>query len=138
MAETSEIDSRIARIEAALAATADALAAQEAANDAIRRAAERTTDEEGRAHAMEAELMEARQRIVTLESEARDREETLRQAVERANAAEAGAEAAGADGGSETDLRRELEEMRAARAMDLAEMKALLAELEPMLETQHA
>ena len=126
MAETSEIDSRIARIEAALAATAEALAAQEAANDAIRRAAGADGDT---SKAMEAELLEARQRIVTLESEAKDREETLSRAVARAEAAEKGDSSA---------LRSELEEMREARAMDLAEMKSLLAELEPMLETENA
>ena len=126
MADTSGIDSRIARIEAALAATAEALAAQEAANDAVRRAVAADGDT---AKVLETELLEARQRIVTLESEARDREETLARAVKRAEAAEAG---------DDSSLRAELEEMRAARAMDLAEMKNLLAELEPMLETEYA
>ena len=126
MADTSGIDSRIARIEAALAATAEALAAQEAANDAVRRAGAADGDT---AKVLETELLEARQRIVTLESEARDREETLARAVKRAEAAEAG---------DDSSLRAELEEMRAARAMDLAEMKNLLAELEPMLETEYA
>ena len=35
-------------------------------------------------------------------------------------------------------LETEIAELRTARAQDLAEMKALLAELEPMLETSNA
>lgn len=45
---------------------------------------------------------------------------------------------AGADGAADPSLTAEVAALRAARELDLAEMKALLAELEPMLERADA
>ena len=133
MAQTAEFDSRIERLEAALAAASDALERSRADGPA-----DRSED----LAAAEAALEAARTRIEALESQDDDRAAALQAAEARAEAAEdalAKAQASGtgdADGG--TDLGRQLHEIKAARAQDLAEMKALLAELEPLLETTDA
>ncbi|SFI37489.1 hypothetical protein [Jannaschia pohangensis] len=124
MPDQAEIDSRIARIEAALGAAMAAVAAKADA-----------PDHSAELKAVEAELLVARQRIVTLESEAKEREAALSKAIDRAEAAEATPAAPQADVAA---LESRIAELTAARAMDLAEMKALLAELEPMLETANA
>ena len=134
MAQTAEFDSRIERLEAALAAASDALERSRADGPA-----DRSED----LAAAEAALEAARTRIEALESQDDDRAAALQAAEARAEAAEdalAKAQASGTDGEADggTDLGRQLHEIKAARAQDLAEMKALLAELEPLLETTDA
>lgn len=133
MADPAELDSRIARLEAALTATADALdAALEtpADGDALK--------------AVQDDLAVARQTIETMAEQIKDREQALDAALARAQSAEtklAEAPVATGDGGDGADsaaLRARITELQAARAQDLAEMKSLLAELEPMLETADA
>lgn len=111
MAGRAELDARIARLEAALDATAAALGSRRPDPD-VEAARDRA----------EAALAEARERIATLET-----------ALASARAARP-APPAGAEGGDVAALRTELAELQAAREMDLAEMKSLLAELEPLLE----
>lgn len=115
MAGRAELDARIARLEAALDATAKALDARrpDPEADAARERAE-------------AALAEAEMRIASLEAAL-------------ATAREARAAPGGSDGDDEVAaLRAELAELHAAREMDLAEMKSLLAELEPLLEAADA
>ena len=90
MAEQADMDSALARLEAALTVAVDALEQAEAAAD-----------------------------------EGAD----VKRSVEAASSAPSDNTAA---------LETEIAELRTARAQDLAEMKALLAELEPMLETSNA
>jgi len=141
MAEQAELDSRIARLDAALTATADALEQTLAARDAA-------PDLGDDLAAARDELERAEQKITGLESLVNEREEALVAALKRAKTAEANADASTAstadasDQSSQADdtavLHAEIAELKAARAQDLAEMKALLAELEPMLETADA
>ena len=122
MAEAAELDARIARLEAALDATAKALRTN-------REAAARP---DPAMQALNAELETAQGRIEELET-------ALAETKARADASSVAAAAAPASESDEAAaLRRELAELREARAMDLAEMKALLAELEPMLESADA
>jgi hypothetical protein len=131
----SELDMRIARLEAALAAAAEAL--------------EATPPDLGpELKAARAELSEARARIEALEAAAASQgggpseppaseppaSETarLRAAVEALTAASAELRA-GAEGAVDRTLVAEVEALRAARAMDLAEMRTLLSELDPLL-----
>lgn len=132
MADQAEFDARVARLEAALTATSDAL--EEALTEPK---APDTTDD---LRAAQDELQTLRQTIQTLEQEAKDREATLDTALARAKKAEADQDSAPkADASEETEaLRTEIAELKAARAQDLAEMKSLLAELEPMLESADA
>lgn len=135
MAEQAEMDGSLARLEAALTAAIGALEQAEAAPD-------HSPD----VKRLEGELSEARQKIATLEQLDRDREATLDGALTRAKAAEKKAaedkpvksSPSTSSGGDTAALEAEVAELRAARAQDLAEMKALLAELEPMLETSNA
>ncbi|WP_298433092.1 hypothetical protein [uncultured Jannaschia sp.] len=139
MAEQAELDARIARIQAALGATARAL---KAAQD---RASAQTTD--GDAKGLQAELDAARARIAELEAGAPAADPAhapgeadgvrLRAALEAMAATSADLRAQ-TDGAIDASLKAENDALRAARAMDLAEMQALLAELEPMLEAANA
>ncbi len=109
MTEQPDLDSRFARIEAALAATAEALEAAEA------RGVDGGADSDA--------LREAQARIEVLEREAREREAALETS------------AAGDGTAARVDeLESKLAALRAARSEDLIEMKSLLAELEPLLE----
>ncbi len=131
MAEQADLDSRFARIEAALADAAEALEASEAA-------AKGRPDHSGALRDTEAELAAARQRIETLEEEARGRETTLGDAVAQAETAEAVGSGAPDASDREAALEARVASLRAARAEDLSEMKALLAELEPLVEGANA
>ena len=126
MAEKSELDAQIARLEAALGAATEALGAVQA-----------TPDQGDALGAAQSDLQDARQTIATLEQQAKDREAALNQAAARAEAAETSPPEAG-EGGEAEALRAQIAELRAARAQDLAEMKALLKELEPILESVDA
>ena len=129
MAEQADMDSALARLEAALTVAVDALEQAEAA-----------ADDGADVKRLEGELSEAHQKIATLEQLDRDREAALDAALTRAKTAEdRPVEAAPSAPSDDTAaLEAEIAELRAARAQDLAEMKALLAELEPMLETSNA
>ncbi|MFO6463651.1 hypothetical protein ACK8OR_04600 [Jannaschia sp. KMU-145] len=143
MAEQAELDARIARIQAALGATARAL---KAAQD---RATAPADDKGGDTNGMQAELDAARARIAELEAgaDAPAAEPAhapgeadgvrLRAALEAMAATSADLRAQ-TDGAVDASLKAENDALRAARAMDLAEMQALLAELEPMLEAANA
>ena len=154
MAEAAEMETRLARIEAALAAAEAALAdaappedlrpeldALRVELDEARRRAEAAEAERDaavtRAEEAEAKAVEAPDgpRAATTHAPAVDGGEEgqrLRAAVE-ALAATSEQLRAQQDGAVDAALAAELEALRAARAMDLAEMRALLAELEPML-----
>lgn len=131
MAEQAELDSRIARLDAALTATADALERTLAAQESA-------PDHGANLKGAQEELQRAQGKIKSLEDLVNEREEALVAALKRAKAAEAQAPAESEGGGSEAALHAEIAELKAARAQDLAEMKALLAELEPMLESADA
>ena len=129
MAEQADMDSALARLEAALNVAVDALEQAEA-----------VADKGADVNRLEDELAQAHQKIATLEQLDRDREAALDTALTRARTAEdRSVEAASsAPSDSTAALETEIAELRTARAQDLAEMKALLAELEPMLETSNA
>jgi len=115
------------------AAQADARAARDQAETA--RAA---------AEAAQAELAAAQERIAALEdAPAPAAPEDGGEAVRMRAALEALTASAAQlreqhDGAADASLRAEVDALKAARAMDLAEMRAILAELEPMMETSHA
>ncbi len=121
--DPAELETRLARLEDALGAAGGALEAMQAV----------AAEAEGNAAALDTargELTEAQDRIAALESEGADRDAALE-----------AAEAKIREFGDTTEIERlrgQLEELKAMRAQDLAEMKALLAELEPMLETENA
>jgi phage shock protein A len=152
MAEPQALEARIEEMERALRATSEALAALAAvpdlrddlarAENALEEARGRIGELEAEAESSAADLAEARRRAdeaatTAQEAEARyspEEVDRLRDAVEALTSSNAqlhgdrdGAEAV--DGA----LRAEIEGLRAARAMDLREMKLLLAELEPVL-----
>ncbi|WP_308914830.1 hypothetical protein [Jannaschia sp. LMIT008] len=158
MAEPSEMEQSLARLEAALSATADALDGPppedltpqlDAARADLSRARDDLEGARARIEALEAEV-EGHQREV---EEARDRvaadmarppvaadaEEgtRLRAALEALTASNQQLRD-GADGAADASLQAEIDALRAARAMDLAEMRALLAELEPLMESEDA
>lgn len=116
MAEAAELDTRIARLEAAL----------DAAEAALRTSRETSAQKGPEMPTVSAELEAAQGRIEELEVALAD----VRKRAEATPSSSGSGEAA--------TLRAELAELREARAMDLAEMKALLAELEPMLESADA
>ncbi|MEM7491204.1 MAG: hypothetical protein AAF390_18985 [Pseudomonadota bacterium] len=134
----TELDARIARLEAALEATSAALEAAEARPDPGAAMVE-----------AETELAKARARIEELEAETKAVTPSVAPAAEgaptdgaEANRLRAAVEAltatsaelrAQADGASDKALEAEVEALRAARALDLAEMEAILAELGPLL-----
>lgn len=131
MAELADLDRRFARIEAALADAAEALEAADAATQA-------RPDHSGALRDSEAELGAARKRIEELERDARDREAMPGEPMpdDAMATAEAGD---GSDGtGRVAELEARVASLRAARAEDLSEMKALLAELELLVEGAHA
>ncbi|WP_299818636.1 hypothetical protein [uncultured Jannaschia sp.] len=128
--DPAELEARLARLEAALGAAGGAL-------EEMRAAAAEAADSAAALDATRGELGEAQDRIAALESEGAARDDALKAAETRADAAEERIR----EFGDTTEIERlhgQLEELKAARAQDLAEMKALLAELEPMLETEHA
>lgn len=158
---------RMARIEAAMGATARAL-----------EAARSRMGVDGALDAVQAQLDEAHARIAELETDAEARATATSEVEDRLSAAEARAEAAEAalsersaaasttaegdpaeetvrlreavealtatseelrmqaPGATDRALEAEVEALRAARAMDLKDMEALLAELEPLLEAR--
>ena len=145
---------RIARIEAALGATARALEAARAragvetalaaAQAELDAAHARIAELEGAAGGHDGALAEQAARAEAAEAALAERDaapapdadaETarLRAAVDRLAATSAELRA-GAPGATDRALEAEVEALRAARSMDLKEMEALLAELEPMLE----
>ncbi len=131
MAEQAELEDRIARLDAAISATADALARVLADRDAAGASGTGAAEE----------LATARERIGTLESAVRDSEAATEVAVARAEAAEAKltSRPQASAGGDDTEaLHARIADLEAARAQDLAEMKSLLADLEPLLETADA
>ena len=121
MADTAELDGLLDRLASAMTAAETAVAA--------------TPDLSAQLKASEDALADAQRRIEALEQQEKDNEVALDAATRRAEAAEASADAGA---GGDAALQAEVTELRAARAQDLAEMKALLAELEPMLETADA
>ncbi|SDZ31345.1 hypothetical protein SAMN05444004_11053 [Jannaschia faecimaris] len=138
MADQAELDKRIARLEVALSANADAL--EQALKQSA--ASSEVPDQSADLKAAQDELLTAQQTIQTLEQLVKDREDKLDTALERAKTAEAKVREVRAlkDGAAPqvAALEAEMVELKAARAQDLAEMKALLAELEPMLENADA
>jgi chromosome segregation ATPase len=150
MAEPQALEARIGQVEAALARAVAALRALGEVPDLRPELAE-----------ARAALEAAEARIAALEGEAERAAEAMREAEARAGRAETAAGEAEAryasgevdrlrdavealaahnarmreEGGAHVDagLRAEIEGLRAARAMDLREMKLLLAELEPAL-----
>ena len=152
MAQAAEIEERLARLDGALRAaeaTLDRPVPEDLAPrlDAARGEIERAN---ARLAELEAELAEARGQAEEAAARAAAAEDAARSA---ANGGEEGVRLRAAvealtessrqlrdqqPGAADASLVAEVEALRAARAMDLAEMRALLAELEPMLETTDA
>ncbi|UWQ20688.1 hypothetical protein [Jannaschia sp. W003] len=168
MADEADLEREAARLERALAALeaatrppaedlGSALAEARGAADAARSEADAARSEAETARAAQAEAEAARgeaeaareaaeARLRELEARApesaaepADPEETarMRAAIEALTAsAQQLREQQG--GAADASLRAELDALRAARAMDLAEMRAILSELEPMMEARSA
>ena len=149
MAQAAEMDERLARLEAALAAAAAALDRPEPEDlgPALEAARGDLGVAQERIEALERRLDEAERRAEAAEEAAaasRDAADLaaqggaegvrMRAAIEALTATSAQLRAQQEDAG-DAALMAELEALRAARAMDLAEMQTLLALLEPMLET---
>jgi chromosome segregation ATPase len=147
-----ELDTRIARLEAALGAAARALEAARAVPDRsgeLAAAQAALSEARGRIEGLEGDLSRARAEASDLQDRLRaleaapapkaasgpidaDEAVELRAAVEAltATSAELRAQAPGA---ADRALEAELDALRAARALDLAEMEAILTELDPLL-----
>ena len=124
--ELAAAEKRIADLEAEIAGQAEALEAALAATRAA----------EARAAGLEADLSEvpaADLAPVVADAEVRKLRETLAELSTTVDDLRAGAGEAG-----DAILRAEIAALRAARELDMAEMHALLAELEPMLEQANA
>jgi DNA repair exonuclease SbcCD ATPase subunit len=152
MAEPQALEARIEEMERALRSTSaalDALAEVPDLRQELARAERGLEEALARIEALEAEidsraadLAEARQRAEEATAAAGAAEaryapeevDRLRDAVETLTASNAELRE-GRDGADVIDgaARAEIEGLRAARAMDLREMKLLLAELEPIL-----
>ncbi len=125
-ATRASVDHAMARAEEAEAAGADA------AKDAEARLASATSRAEAAEQAL-SQVPEPAGPTATDQAEV----DRLRDAVTKLSKALDDVRS-GAEGAMDASLKAELETLRAARDLDLAEMQALLAELEPMLERAHA
>jgi hypothetical protein len=135
MAEQEELTSALARLEAALAAAqgaVDAIAPPEDRSAEIDELRARAEAAEMRAAAAEAEL-DALRSAPPAEGEP----DRLRAALGELEGTLDGLRE-GHDGAVDASLAAEVEALRAARALDLAEIEALLKDLEPLLEPAHA
>ncbi|MEM8823989.1 MAG: hypothetical protein AAGF30_10305 [Pseudomonadota bacterium] len=132
-----ELDARIARLEAALEATGSALTQ---AKVALAASAKKVQQLEADVAARDAALTSGKGNDAPA-ADSGEEANRLRAAVEALTATSADLRAK-SDGAPDRALQAELEALRAARALDLAEMESILAELDPLLssgeETTHA
>jgi hypothetical protein len=136
MADQDQLGELLARLDAALGAAAcevDGLVTRPDLSDALAEAERRAEDAEGRVAALETELAEAR----AVPQADPDEPDRMRAAFDDLLSA-VDALREGREGAMDDSLRAEAEALRAARALDLAELNALLAELEPLLEPANA